>query len=248
MTETKPTVHELFEPCEVAGLQLRNRFAMAPMTRSFSPNGVPGPDVAAYYARRARGGVALIITEGTYVPHPAAGPDPAVPRMFGQRSLQGWRRVVEEVHAGGGAILAQLWHTGATRGDSPQLNPDVVTVSPSGIWTDGRKAGRALRSGADLEEIRTAFVEAARNAQQVGFDGVELHGAHGYLLDEFLWWGSNLRTDEYGGSRAARARFPAEIVAAIRAAVGPGFAIAFRFSQWKDHDYTASGRHPGRAR
>jgi 2,4-dienoyl-CoA reductase-like NADH-dependent reductase (Old Yellow Enzyme family) len=229
----------LFEPCEVAGLRLRNRFAMAPMTRSFSPEGIPGPDVAEYYARRARGGVGLIITEGTYIPHPATGPDPRVPHLYGEEALEGWRRVVDDVHAAGGAIVAQLWHVGASRGNAPRYRPDTQSVSPSGIATNGTTVGRALETRADLDEVIDAYAQAAANALAVGFDGIELHGAHGYLLDEFLWHGSNLRTDAYGEGFAGRARFPAEVIAAVRTAVGPTLPIIYRFSQWKDHDYQA---------
>src|SRR3984885_1315790 len=104
--------NSLFRPFQVKGLTLANRIVMAPMTRSHSPEGVPGDDVAAYYRRRAEGGVALIITEGTFVDHPVAGFDPRVPRFHGEHSLAGWRRVAEQVHAAGGRIFPQLWHVG----------------------------------------------------------------------------------------------------------------------------------------
>src|SRR5678809_1409128 len=99
----------LFTPFAIKSVTLPNRIVMAPMTRSFSPGGIPGEDVAAYYRRRAEGGVGLIITEGTYPPHSAAGFDPRVPRLFGEAALQGWRRVVDQVHAAGGHIFSQLW-------------------------------------------------------------------------------------------------------------------------------------------
>src|SRR3954465_2364589 len=102
----------LFRPIQIVGLSLPNRIVMAPMTRSFSPNGVPGTDVAAYYRRRAEGGVGLIITEGIYLPHQSAGFDPKVPHLYGEQALAGWRRVVNEVHGAGGKIFAQIWHLG----------------------------------------------------------------------------------------------------------------------------------------
>jgi 2,4-dienoyl-CoA reductase-like NADH-dependent reductase (Old Yellow Enzyme family) len=228
----------LFTPIEVKSLRLRNRFAMAPMTRQFSPGGVPRDNVAEYYRKRAAGGTSLIITEGTLIPDPAAGPDTRVPLIYGDDSLDGWKGVVDAVHAEGSSIIPQLWHLGAARGAEPRMNPDVPSVSPSGLGLDGAPVGRAF-TDTDLEELKQFWVDAAVNAQKTGFDGVELHGAHGYLLDEFLWEQTNVREDGYGGSLEARTRFPAEVVAAIRAAVGPDFPIVYRFSQWKADHYDA---------
>lgn len=238
MTETSLPVDGLFEPLDVKSLHLPNRFAMAPMTRMFSPDGIPTRDVAEYYRRRAAGGVGLIITEGTYIPDPAAGPDTTVPRHYGEQSLAGWQAVVDAVHGAGGQIIPQLWHLGVARGDKPELEPDIESVGPSGLGLDGAAAGRAL-TASDLVSLREAWVAAARNAKATGFDGIELHGAHGYLLDQFLWERTNTRSDSYGGSLENRIRFPAEVVAAIREAVGPEFAIVFRYSQWKSSDYHA---------
>ncbi|SNS49979.1 2,4-dienoyl-CoA reductase [Rhodococcoides kyotonense] len=219
-------------------MKLRNRFAMAPMTRAFSPGGIPGENVAEYYRKRAAGGTSLIITEGTLIPDPAAGPDTRVPHIYGTDSLDGWKSVVDAVHSEGSAIIPQLWHLGVQRGSAPRLNPDAETVSPSGLALDGTAVGQALLPG-DLEKLLQYWVDAAVNAQRVGFDGVELHGAHGYLLDEFFWETTNVRADIYGGSLEARTRFPAEVVAAIRAAVGEDFAIVYRYSQWKADHYDA---------
>ncbi|WP_441959306.1 oxidoreductase [Mycolicibacterium houstonense] len=224
----------LFSPLTIGSLQLENRFAMAPMTRSASPGGVPGPDVAAYYARRAAGGVGLVITEGVRLADPVAGWPFSIPTLSGAEALAGWRAVTEAVHAHGTAIAAQLWHQGAERDESDGLVP----VSPSGIDSAGAAKGRALRSE-ELAGIAEGYGEAARNAKAAGFDAVELHGAHGYLLDEFLWEKTNQRTDAYGGSVPARSRFPAEVVQAVRAAVGPDFPVIFRFSQWKAKAYGA---------
>lgn len=240
-TSTAPeasALRGLFEPFEVKSLSLRNRFAMAPMTRAFSPDGIPGADVAEYYRRRAAGGVGLIITEGTYIPDPAAGPHTRVPRIYGDSSLGGWKSVVDAVHAEGGSIIPQLWHLGVERGENSRLNPEVETVSPSGLALDGTRLGREFTTS-DLDDLKQSWVDAALNAKNTGFDGLELHGAHGYLLDEFLWAGTNVRTDGYGGSLEARTRFPAEVVAAIREAVGNEFAIVYRFSQWKSGHYDA---------
>lgn len=228
-------IDALFTPLTVGSLTLPNRFAMAPMTRQASPGGVPGPDVAEYYRRRAAGGVGLVITEGVRLPDPAAGYPSSIPTLAGDEVLEGWRRVVDAVHAEGGTIAAQLWHQGAQRDDADGVAP----VSPSGIDGTGAPRGRALATD-ELPGIAEAFAAAGRTARDVGFDAVELHGAHGYLLDEFLWDRTNRRTDGYGGDLAARTRFPAEVVAAVRAAVGPDYPIVFRFSQWKGTDYGAS--------
>jgi 2,4-dienoyl-CoA reductase-like NADH-dependent reductase (Old Yellow Enzyme family) len=141
---------------------------------------------------------------------------------------------VDAVHAERGRILLQLWHEGGLR------NPaDGHTVSPSGLAAPGRDGGRAA-TWHDLEEIRNAFVRSARIAKSVGADGVEIHACHGYLLDQFLWPATNWRDDGYGGERIEdRARFPVEIVRAVRSECGDDFIVSFRFSQWKEHDFTA---------
>ncbi|OBC13513.1 12-oxophytodienoate reductase [Mycobacterium sp. 852013-50091_SCH5140682] len=225
---------ELFSPITVGSLTIPNRFAMAPMTRRASPDGVPGPDVAAYYARRAAGGVGLIITEGVRLPDPVAGWPFSIPTLAGSEVLAGWRAVTDAVHAHGATIAAQLWHQGAERDDRDGLVP----VSPSGVNSLGEAKGRALSTD-ELAGVAASFAEAARNAKIAGFDAVELHGAHGYLLDEFLWERTNQRTDGYGGSIAARTRFPVEVITAVRDAVGPEFPIIYRFSQWKANAYDA---------
>jgi 2,4-dienoyl-CoA reductase-like NADH-dependent reductase (Old Yellow Enzyme family) len=230
-------VTPLFSPYSLNGVQLANRFVMAPMTRQFSPGGVPGADVAAYYARRAAH-VGLIITEGTYVDHPSAGSSDRVPRFYGADALAGWRAVVRAVHAAGGRIVPQLWHLGATRTPGAPPHPDAPVLSPSGVRADGATAG-APATATDLDAVVASFARAARDAQLAGFDGVELHGAHGYLLDQFLWPRTNRRDDSYGGGPAERARLAAEVVAAVRGQVGPQFPVLFRFSQWKGGQFDA---------
>ncbi|MET0897297.1 MAG: NADH:flavin oxidoreductase [Mycobacterium sp.] len=229
------TIDALFQPLTVRSLTVPNRFAMAPMTRQASPGGIPGADVAEYYRRRAAGGVGLIITEGVRLPDPAAGYPYAIPTLAGDDVLAGWRRVVDAVHAEGATIAAQLWHQGVQRDDAD----GVVPVGPSAVDGLGAARGRALTAH-ELAQIADLFAQSAATARQVGFDAVELHGAHGYLLDEFLWQRTNLRTDAYGGTLTARTRFPAAVVRAVRDAVGPDYPIIFRFSQWKGTDYTAS--------
>ncbi|MDU2063674.1 MAG: NADH:flavin oxidoreductase [Sporomusaceae bacterium] len=230
----------LFQPVTLGNLSLSNRIVMAPMTRGFSPKGIPGADVAAYYRRRAENETGLIITEGTLINHPAAAEGLGRPNFFGQESLDGWAKVVEEVHQAGGKIIPQLWHVGMARqlhGQNP--NPDVAPVGPSGLDViSGEQIAKSLTRG-EIQEIVAAFGEAARQAKRLGFDGIEIHGAHGYLIDQFFWANTNQRDDEYGGDLVARTRFATEIIKACRSAVGDDFPIVFRFSQWKLGHYQA---------
>jgi 2,4-dienoyl-CoA reductase-like NADH-dependent reductase (Old Yellow Enzyme family) len=200
------------------------------MTRSFSPGGVPGEDVAAYYRRRAESGVGLIITEGTYPPHPAAGFDPKVPHLYGEDALHGWSRVVEQVHAAGGHIFSQVWHLGLQVSSGPPPAEGRHPVGPSGEYAMTQN---------EIDAAIEAYARAARSAQEIGFDGVELHGAHGYLIDQFFWEKTNQRTDRYGGDLVARTRFATEAICETRRQVGPEFPVALRFSQWKIGDYDA---------
>ncbi|PKW09184.1 2,4-dienoyl-CoA reductase [Streptomyces sp. 1222.5] len=242
MTVTTPASRAaqiLSRPIALNGLTVPNRIVMAPMTRMFSPGGVPGEDVRSYYARRAGAGVGLIVTEGTYVGHDSAGQSDRVPRFHGEEQLAGWARVAEDVHAAGGTIVPQLWHIGMVRKQGEPPFADAPAVGPSGLVTEGAEAtGRAM-SRKDLDDVVAAFAQAAADAERIGFDGVEIHGAHGYLVDQFLWAGTNRRTDAYGGDPVARTRFGAEIVAAVRERVSAEFPVIFRFSQWKQQDYTA---------
>ena len=227
----------LWAPIRVGSAALPNRFAMAPMTRRRSPGGVPGADVAAYYARRAAGGAGLIITEGTYIDHPTAGGSDAVPR-FDRSTMPAWQAVAAAVQAEGAAIFPQLWHIGCGRQPGQPPYPDAPVLGPSGLDLDGNPHGRAM-TGSDIETVVAAYADGAALAREGGFDGVEIHGAHGYLIDQFLWDRTNRRTDGYGGSPRARARFAAEVVGAVRQAVGPDYPVAFRFSQWKVRHYEA---------
>jgi 2,4-dienoyl-CoA reductase-like NADH-dependent reductase (Old Yellow Enzyme family) len=228
----------LSRPLALNGLTVPNRIAMAPMTRMFSPGGVPGEDVRGYYSRRAAAGVGLIVTEGTYVGHESAGQSDRVPRFHGEEQLAGWAKVAEAVHAAGGTIVPQLWHIGMVRKQGQPPFADAPAVGPSGLRIDGTEDGKAMTQQ-DLDEVVGAFAEAAAAAERIGFDGVELHGAHGYLVDQFLWEGTNRRTDAYGGDPVSRTRFAAEIAAAVRASVSPDFPVIFRFSQWKQEAYDA---------
>jgi 2,4-dienoyl-CoA reductase-like NADH-dependent reductase (Old Yellow Enzyme family) len=210
-------------PTTLAGLRLSSHFVMAPMTRKRSPGGVPTAEVAAYYRRRAAGGVGLIITEGTLVGHRSAGHETDVPRLTPGPAEAGWRLVTDAVHEAGGRIAAQLWHLGSER--------EPIDGYPA--WTPGTMRGR------DFGVLLHAYAESARVAVSAGFDAVEIHGAHGYLLDEFLWPRTNRRTDRYGGGPRGRATFPVEVIRAVKAELPPAMPLIVRFSQFKERDYAA---------
>ncbi|WP_206919581.1 NADH:flavin oxidoreductase [Alicyclobacillus suci] len=208
------SVEALFQPFKFGNTLLPNRVVMAPMTRQFSPNGVPGPDVASYYRRRAENGVGLIVTEGTVINHPDSSNQANVPHFYGESALQGWANVVNQVHEAGGRIIPQIWHMGARGNVNDYVESEIVAIVE-------------------------AFAQAAAEAKRLGFDGIELHGAHGYLIDQFFWEKTNTRTDKYGGDMVKRTRFATEVIEACRRAVGPEFPIVLRFSQWKSSDYAA---------
>ena len=234
----------LFSPFAFKGLTLRNRIVMAPMTRSFSPEGVATEEVAAYYRRRAENEVGLIVTEGTGVDRPASLNDPNIPKFHGEAALAGWGKVAAETHKGGGLIAPQLWHVGAVRGRTEATAP---SDSPSGLSSPGTKFGEPMTDAEVADAIR-AFADGAADAQRLGFDAVELHGAHGYLIDQFFWDGTNEREDAYGSKGLpGRARFAADILRAVRKAVGPDYPIIIRISQWKQQDFTVKLAHDPKA-
>lgn len=227
----------LFRPIAIRSLELKNRIVMAPMTRLFAPEGVPGSASADYYRRRAEGRAGLILSEGTVVDRPASRNDAGIPFFHGDEALRGWKNVIDAVHGAGGRMGPQIWHTGATRYIN-NWEPDVPVESPSGLNAPGEARGVTMTEE-DIADTVAAFAKAAGDAKRLGFDTVEIHGAHGYLIDQFFWAGTNLRTDRYGGlTIKERSRFAAEIVGAVREAVGPDFPIIMRVSQWKQQDLT----------
>ncbi len=227
----------LFDPVQLGNLSLANRIVMAPMTRAFSPNGIPGQNVADYYRRRAENDVGLVITEGTNVNHPSANMSDQIPVFYGD-ALEGWAKVVEDVHKVGGKIAPQLWHVGMMRKQGMGIHPDAPSSGPSGI----NKPPKVVTDPMTLEDINAvikAFADGARDAKKLGFDAIEIHGAHGYLVDLFFWEGSNIRDDDFGGDLISRTKFASELIAACRAEVGADFPIILRYSQWKQQDFAA---------
>jgi 2,4-dienoyl-CoA reductase-like NADH-dependent reductase (Old Yellow Enzyme family) len=210
---------------------------MAPMTRSFSPNGQPGDDVAAYYKRRATGEVGLILSEGTVIDRPSSSNDPNIPQ-FHNSALNGWKNVIEGVHAAGGSMGPQIWHQGVMPNHHSGWLPPVPFEGPSGLLQNtGSKNGKAM-TDEDIADAIAAYGKAAADAKRLGFDCVEIHGAHGYLIDQFFYEGTNERTDKYGGKNVVeRSLFATEVIKEVRKQVGNDFAVIIRLSQWKSYDY-----------
>jgi N-ethylmaleimide reductase len=234
MTET--TQHPtLLSPVQLGPYTLRNRMVMAPMTRNRAAEGeVPGDITATYYAQRASAG--LLITEGSQVSPQGVG-YPNTPGIHTDAQVEGWKRVTQAVHEKGGRIFLQLWHVG--RVSHPLLQPGgALPVAPSAIAPEGMVrmasgpvpfvAPRALEIG-EIPGVVAQFEDGARRALAAGFDGVEIHGANGYLIDQFLRDGSNRRTDAYGGSAANRARFLLEVTEAVTGVWG-GDRVGVRLS------------------
>lgn len=214
-------------------LTLKNRIVMAPMTRSMcDDNLVPTQLMLEYYARRAAAG--LIVSEGIII-RPDGQGYPNVPGLFNQQQMTAWRRITDAVHANGGLIFAQIWHAG--RVSHPIYLQGALPVSPSATTMSGPvKRGNGLRYGkareltkGEIRELVTSFATAAANARAAGFDGIEFHGANGYLIDQFLHYDTNHRQDEYGGTAERMTRFVLEMTRACADAIGPE-RIAMRLS------------------
>ncbi len=232
------TSSPLFSSFKIKNLELDNRIVMAPMTRAFSPGGIPGENVADYYARRAGADVGLIVTEGTTIDRPGASDNPDYPNFHTEKALNGWKNVVEKVHASGGKIAPQLWHVGFTRKPGTGPHPEAQSDSPSGVTHTGKQF-LPEPTQEDVADMIDAYAKAGGEAARLGFDCIEIHGAHGYLIDQFFWDVMNKREDKYGGGLTERASFAAEIVKSMRKAAGNDIPIIFRMSQWKQQQYDA---------
>ncbi len=242
----------LFQPFSLKTLHLANRIVMSPMGRNFAQGGIVGPAYRAYFHRRAAGGVALCIGEASAVGHPVASTDVMHAHFHGDEALAGWREVAAGVHEAGGAFMPQIWHAGLLRGMGPSEqipNSLLPPIGPSGWaeplvhrvgWINAIETAQRLSdpmSQADIDAVIEAFGICARRAREIGCDGVEIHGAHGYIIDQFFWERTNHRRDRYGGDLVARTRFAAEVIAECRRQAGAEFPIFFRWSQWKQQDY-----------
>ena len=243
----------LFQPIEIGELKLPNRIVMAPMTRSSAgPEGIPNEAMAAYYARRARHGVGLIITEGVATNMSDALGHKNIPAISNDVQEAGWRRIVDAVHAEGGKIGIQLWHSGrlghsrTMPGDTHPVAPSAIIADENGAYVDPAdpstfdgsvpfEVPNELSSAA-IEEQIDQFAGCAERAKRAGFDLLELHAAHGYLIHGFLFEKSNLRDDKFGGDPIRRAAFSVGIVEAIRERCGEHWPIAIRLSQFTSED------------
>lgn len=232
-------IEALFRPFEYKSLKLRNRLAMSPMTRYFSPDGTATAEVAEYYTKRAQGGVGLIISEGLFPDREIARNHESIPWFYGER-LEPWKKIVDDVHACGAAIAPQIWHVGGARDfnfPDQALGDDLE--SPSGLYGPNMPGGREMTED-DIADAIASFARSAVDAKALGFDAIEFHGAHGYIFDQFFWGETNKRTDSYGGATIGdRTRFTVETIKAVREAVGEELVIFFRMSQWKTNAYDA---------
>lgn len=227
---------DLLSPVELGAFELPNRVVMAPMTRSrATEHGLPSPSAAIYYAQRASAG--LIVSEGAQISLRARGYI-GTPGIHTPEQIFAWQSVTNAVHRAGGRIFLQLWHVGRVshpffQDGQPPLGPSALPVEGVAFTPDGPvpiPVSRALETS-EIPALVEEFAQGARNAMTAGFDGVEIHGANGYLLDQFLRDGANRRADAYGGSPARCARFPLEVVDAVTAVCGTG-RVGYRISPW----------------
>ncbi|MFZ6874156.1 NADH:flavin oxidoreductase [Undibacterium sp. Di27W] len=241
----------LFEPLLIGHMPLKNRLAVAPMTRvSATESGCATAHMARYYRAFAQGGFGLLISEGIYTDRAYSQGYLNQPGLSDDIQRDAWVKVIDGVHQDGAHIIAQLMHAGALSQGNPYRGD---TVGPSTVRPKGQQMSfyrgkgdypmpRAMTQE-DIEEAIRGFADAAVRAKHAGFDGVEIHGANGYLLDQFLSEGSNLRDDCYGGDTEHRLRLIVEVTQAVRAAVGPEFTIGLRISQGKVNDFTHKWRN-----
>ena len=247
LASTTCSTESLFRPFTLGALRLPNRVVMSPMGRLFCADGVLSPGYPAYYARRVTGGTPLIIGEAAGI-DPVSLSIPEAPFFFGEKPLAAWAEVCQAVSKANGYFLPPLGHAGMGREPGTAPHADLSSLSVSGYFIPHVGADlkpRPERVAAEpmkqlqIDHVVDAFGEAAYQAQRMGCAGVNVHGAHGYLIDQFLWTRSNRRGDDYGGAVANRVRFACEVIAAIRRRTGPDFPIFLRLSQWKTQDYDA---------
>ena len=257
MSTPTPAVSEaFFRPIDIRGLHAANRFVMSPMTQMVSPDHIPGRTTVEHYRSRAAGGTGIVVTEGIGVDHPASVDHHAIPRLDGAESVSAWREVTDAVHADGAPIIAQLWHVGPLWGANAVFDPGyreqwdaVRPMRPSGLWgtpgvvsyeqefVDRWDEPIDPMTEEEIRQTLAAYARSAALAMEAGFDGVEIHGGHGYLPDAFVWHDTNRRTDSWGGDLAARCRYPVELVRGVREAIGEQAALFYRFSQHTQQDY-----------
>lgn len=241
MTENR----SLFQSVKVGAATLANRVGVAPMTRtSATPDGRATAEMVRYYAKFARGGFGLIITEGAYPDNRYSQGYLNQPGLIDDEQVRAWKAVTDAVHQAGAKIFVQLMHAGAlsqgNRFTEQTIAPSAVPPRGEQMKAYGGEGGFPIpreATKADIQDVIRGFADSAQRAKQAGFDGVEIHGANGYLLDQFLTDYTNQRNDEYGGSTENRVRLLVEVVQAVREAVGPDYPMGIRISQGKIIDY-----------
>ena len=247
-TDIDHSVAPLFQPIRINSLELKNRIIMPAMGHGKARGGVLGPSFHRYYQQRAEAGTALLIGEASAIGDPVAPVEPDQTHFHSLWPLTDWQRIAEVVHQAGAKIIPQLWHVGMIRKARSWPFYHLPSRGPSGLYiqpTDGTPMKAPVQQAepmtqADIEEVIAIYGQAAADARRLGFDGLELHAAHGYLIDQFFWHVTNRRNDGYGGKTLReRARFGAEVVKECRRRTGPDFPIFLRFSQWKIQDYGA---------
>jgi 2,4-dienoyl-CoA reductase-like NADH-dependent reductase (Old Yellow Enzyme family) len=237
---------KLFTEFKLKNLRLRNRIGVAAMTRmSAGVDGIPRQDVLDFLVRRAQNGVSIIHTEAIITDFESAQGYPGQSRLLTQRQIDAWKPVVEKVHNEGAIAIMQMFHCG--RMAWPEVNPANRTIAPSSITPaqENPLTGTPYfvpdsMSQFDIEHVITGFVETAKGAVEAGFDGIEIHGAHGYLISQFLSSYSNKRTDQYGGSVENRYRFAHEVIQAVKQAIPDDRLLTFRISNWGIADMEVS--------
>jgi 2,4-dienoyl-CoA reductase-like NADH-dependent reductase (Old Yellow Enzyme family) len=236
----------IFSPFKLKNFTLKNRIAVAPMTRMSSPgDSIPRQDVLDFLVRRAENGAGIVYTEAIVTDYESAQGYPGQARLITQRQIEAWKPVVEAIRKEGAISIMQMFHCG--RMAWPEINPANRVIAPSPITPQQKNplTGEPYPvpdeiSLFDIEHVISGFVETARGAAEAGFDGIEVHGAHGYLISNFLSAYSNRRTDAYGGSVENRYRFAHEIIQAVRRVVPPDRLLIFRISNWGVADMEVS--------
>ncbi len=236
----------VFSPLKLKNHVLKNRLGVAAMTRMSSPgDAIPRKDVLEFLVRRAQNGAAIVFTEGIVTDYESAQGYPRQSRLLTQRQIDAWTPVVRAMRDAGAVAVAQLFHCGHVAW--PEVNPAGRIIAPSAVSPRSKNALTGMpyplpdeMSRFDIAHVVNGFVETAKGAMAAGFDGVEIHGAHGYLITQFLSAHTNRRTDEYGGSLENRFRFAREIIRAVRAVVPPDRIVTFRVSNWGIADMDVS--------
>lgn len=237
---------KLFSPFQLKGFRLKNRIGLAPMTRMSSPgDGIPRGDVLDFLVRRAQNGCAIVYTEAIVTDYESAQGYPRQARLTTQRQIDAWKRVTDAIREAGAVSIMQMFHCG--RIAWPEVNPAGRVIAPSRLapkqpnpLTGQPYPVPDAMSKFDIAHVIQGFAETARGAVEAGFDGIEVHGAHGYLISQFLSAYSNQRTDEYGGSVENRYRFAHEVIQAVRQAMPADRLLTFRLSDWGVADMEVS--------